>query len=81
MTTLTIQLDDALAHWLQVQSAETGVTVEDYVREVLRRATVLSSVRTFARQNEARLRKAGYGSEEEVEHAIRTGIEGVRRVR
>jgi plasmid stability protein len=81
MTTLTIKLDDDLAHQLQVQSAEVGTTVEEYVREILRRAAASSSLRALVRQNEARLREAGYKSEEEVERAIRTGIEDVRRAR
>ena len=79
MTTLTIRLDGAVVRWPNLQSAGAGTTTEAYAGEILRRAMASSSIRTSALQNETRSREAGYEREEEIEHAIRTGIADVRR--
>ncbi len=78
MTTLSIPLEDRLAKQVARESANAGKTPEEFARDVLRRVTNLSMLRSLSEKNAADLRKAGYKDEADVAAAIERGIQDVR---
>ena len=47
--TITVRLDDELAHWLEAEARRTGVSQGRIVRSQLERARVVGPTRTFMR--------------------------------